>query len=141
MPILNYTTKVNASKTVGEIYELLNKNGARKITIDNDETGKPQAITFSIMHNNLPIYFELTINFEGVLKAMQRDPQISQRFCTMAHAYNVGWRIEKENLEVQLAKYQAGLATITEIFFPYLIVGEKTLHRHFIDNPQKLLNK
>jgi len=139
MAILNYTTKISAAKTVGEIYAMLNKNGARKITIDNDENSRPVAITFSIIHQDKPIYFELTISFEGVLAAMKRDPDVPAKYCTLAHAYDVGWRIEKDHLEVQLAKYQAGLATMTEIFFPYMIIGEKTIHRHFIDNPTKLL--
>lgn len=34
MPILNYTTKIEASKTVGEIQQLLAKTGAKKMVKD-----------------------------------------------------------------------------------------------------------
>ena len=34
MPIKNYTTKVPAAQTVGEIQELLASHGARKVMMD-----------------------------------------------------------------------------------------------------------
>lgn len=43
MPILNYTTKIAAAKTVGEIQAILARAGAQSISIDYDEHAQPIA--------------------------------------------------------------------------------------------------
>jgi hypothetical protein len=50
MPILNYTTKIDAKKTVGEIQDILASHGASKIMIDY-ENSVPIAITFQVNTN------------------------------------------------------------------------------------------
>ena len=47
MAIKNYTTKVDAYTSIGEIQGALARHGATKIMIDYDN-GKPQAIAFGI---------------------------------------------------------------------------------------------
>ena len=47
MPIKNYTTKVPAVQTVGEIQGILAAHGARKVMMDYAENGKVTAVTFS----------------------------------------------------------------------------------------------
>lgn len=44
--MLNYTTKIDPAKTIGEIGQCLAKHGARKIITDYDETGQPTGLTF-----------------------------------------------------------------------------------------------
>jgi hypothetical protein len=59
MPILNYTTKVPAAKTVAEIQSVLGSKGATHVSIDYRD-GKPMAVEFglklqqSILHFRLP---------------------------------------------------------------------------------------
>ena len=48
MPIKNYTTKVPAVQTVGEIQGLLAAHGARRVMMDYGDDGKVLAIRISI---------------------------------------------------------------------------------------------
>lgn len=73
MPILNYTTKVSSEKTVSEIQARLVKNGARQMNFDYSEEGILRALTFRMDFEAVPIYFSLTPDFDGVLRAMQRE--------------------------------------------------------------------
>ena len=49
MPILNYTTKVDALKTQSEIVYILAKHGARAVLQEYDDTGKVVALSFQIL--------------------------------------------------------------------------------------------
>ena len=48
MPIKNYTTKVPAVQTVGEIQGLLAAHGARKVMMDYGDDGRVLAVTFAL---------------------------------------------------------------------------------------------
>lgn len=49
MPILNYTTSVPASRSIGQIQSLLVKGGARAIMSEYDDTGCACGISFSVL--------------------------------------------------------------------------------------------
>ena len=48
MPIKNYTTRIPAVQTVGEIQGILAAHGARKVMMDYAENGKVTAVTFAL---------------------------------------------------------------------------------------------
>lgn len=50
MPVVRYTTTVDAEKTVSEIQKRLSSNGARRIAIDYNEQGRPRAVQFALEH-------------------------------------------------------------------------------------------
>lgn len=72
MPILNYTTKIDAHKTVAEIQRILAKGGASSIKTDY-ENGFPVAISFLALIGDRLIPFKLPADFEGVQLALARD--------------------------------------------------------------------
>lgn len=49
MPIMNYTTKIDVFKSIGEIQSDLAKHGAKKIMQEYGDNGEPIAISFSII--------------------------------------------------------------------------------------------
>ncbi|HEX8506914.1 MAG TPA: hypothetical protein VF630_16230 [Hymenobacter sp.] len=124
MAILNYTTKIAPSKTVGEIQGILAKAGCRKIVTDYDEQGEPSALTFMVPMQERPVYFALPCNREGVLKAMTRDRKVPRSACTPAQAQRVAWRIIKDWCEAQLAIIEAGQAQLAEVFLPYAVTAD-----------------
>ena len=73
MAILNYTTQVDAFKTVTEIMQLLAKFGASDIHIKNDNDGNPIALSFSFMVENNMVVFKLPCNYLGVFEIMKND--------------------------------------------------------------------
>ena len=124
MPILNYTTKIDSYKTITEIQKILAKAGASKMIIDNDNKGNPVALTFCIEWKGVNCAFCLPCNFDGVLRAMTKDKSVSRSSCTEEQALRVGWRILKDWIEAQLAIVNAELATMAEIFLPYVITKD-----------------
>jgi hypothetical protein len=142
MAILNYTTVVSASKTVGEINEILAKNKARKITMDNDEEGNPTALTFCIVHNEQLIAFSLPCNWQGVLKAMTKDPNVPRKFETKEQAIRVAWRIIKDWVHAQMAIIEAEQATMAQVFLPYAITRDgKTVYDFLSSDSTLFLTK
>jgi hypothetical protein len=123
--MLNYSTTIAATKTVGEIQQLLAKKGVRKIVVDYDKDTNPIALTFALDWNGIPTFYALPCRWEGVQKALARNPKIRPSGRTKEQALRVAWRIIKDWTEAQLAIIEAELAELPEVFLPYAITRDK----------------
>lgn len=142
MPILNYTTKISPSKTIGEIQETLVAHGAKKIVCDYDDNGSPSAVTFGLLMANQMTYFSLPANYSGVLKAMEKDRKIPRSLCTREQSVRIAWRILKDWIEAQCAIIEAGLAEMPEVFLPYAVTKSGgTLYNEIKEGQHKLLQQ
>ncbi len=142
MPILNYTTKIEVSKTISEINATLTKAGAERIMQVNDENKNPSAIQFSLTWRGKPVAFELPCKFEGVLKSMQNNRKVPRHQCTKEQALRVGWRIIKVWIDAQMAIVEAEVAELAEVFLPYALTNTgKTLFKNIEENPTLLLSQ
>jgi hypothetical protein len=139
MPILNYTTKIDSYKTISEIQQILARNGAKKMIVDNDNAGLPTALTFCIDWHGSPLAFALPCNFEGVLKAMKKSSKVPRSLCTEEQALRVGWRIVKDWVEAQMAIVEAQLASIAEVFLPYAVTKSGNTLYQYIETDSRLL--
>ena len=130
MPIMNYTTSIDVSKTMGEIQGALARRGVTRISTMFDDTGVAAGIGFTMKTDFGPRDFELPVRTSGVLAAMKADAKVSRTQCTPEQAAKVAWRIAKDWLEAQSALIDAQLATLDEVMLPYLIDGNsgKTLY-------------
>lgn len=117
MPILNYTTKIDASKTVAEIQQLLGKAGCQKVLVDYTDR-EPEAVTFAVTAGGKQMFFTLPANPQGVLAALKRD-RVPGAYQNLAQARRVAWRVIKNWIEAQLAIIDAGQAQLAEVFLPY----------------------
>lgn len=141
MPILNYTTSVEAAKTVGEIQAILGKHGARSITTDYDDNGNVSGVGFVLLIEGMPLSIRLPCNVDGVLRSMSKAKGVPGRLCTRLQARRVAWRILKDWLEAQLALYQAGQAEMAEVFMPYAISNDgRSVYELFREAHVKQLN-
>ena len=139
MPILNYTTQIDAGKTVAELSQLLGKAGCQKVLVDYD-AGEPAALTFGITVQGKPLFFTLPAKVEGVLKALKRD-HVPSKYQNTAQARRVAWRIIKVWCEAQLAIIDAGQAQLAEVFLPYAQTPSgQTLYQAIESGSLKLLN-
>jgi len=140
MAILNYTTTVAFDKTIGEINGILAKRGARKIVTDYDEQGNPIALTFSMSIQAKPVFYSMPCNWDGVLRAMQKDSKVPGKFCNKEQALRVSWRIIKDWIDAQMAIIDAQLAKVEEVFLPYAITKSgDTLFKHIESGKSNLL--
>lgn len=130
MPIKNYTTKVSAAQTVGEIQELLAAHGARKVMMDNTENGKVEAVTFGLMLNGTLAGFRIEARPAGVTAVMKKDGVK----CDAAQAERIAWRNVKDWIAAQIALVETEQATMEQVFLPYLLDREKTLYQKMMES-------
>lgn len=120
MPIKNYTTKIAAAQTMGEIQGILASHGARKVMMDFSESGDAEAVTFALMLNNRLVGFRLTAKPEGVIRVMKKEGQN----CTKEQATRIAWRNIKDWISAQIALVETEQASMQEVFLPYLVISK-----------------
>lgn len=141
MSILNYTTKVEAAKSIEEIQRILAQHKARSITTDFDDNGNVSGIKFVITMEKLPITIRLPVNVEGVYGSLRTAKGISGKSKTMLQARRVAWRILKDWLEAQLALAMVGQAEMAQVMMPYAIDSKgTTAYQMFKESHIKQLN-
>jgi hypothetical protein len=121
MPIKSYTTCIDSFKTIAEIMQRLAKSGATDVTTRNDANGNPIAVSFTINFAGNLLNFRLPCNFEGVFNSLKKE-KIAAKFKTIEQALRVSWRIIKDWVDCQMAIIEAKIASMTEVFLPYLIL-------------------
>jgi hypothetical protein len=129
MGILNYTTEIAASKTIGEVQAMLVKAGARKIMTDYDGEGNPTTISFLVATTWGERGFILPANIESVYRVLERQAdqkKIATRYATKEQASRVGWRIIKDWVEAQIAIIETEMVTLDQVMLPYMIVDKET---------------
>ena len=128
MPIKNYTTKVPAVQTVGEIQGILAAHGARKVMMDYGDNGTVIAITFALDLNGVLNGFRLEAKPEGVIRVMQKE----RTKCTNEQAERIAWRNIKDWIAAQVALVETEQASMAELFLPKLVDrNERTLFEVF----------
>lgn len=141
MGILNYSTKISADKTIGEIQRILAEHGAKKISIDYED-GRAIGLTFGIIWNDNMIAYSLPCRHEGVLRAMSKQ-RIPRSFINKDQAFRTSWRIIKDWISAQIALIEAEVASMAEIFLPYAVTktGDTLYQSLDKDNSVLLLNQ
>lgn len=121
--LLNYTTSIEANKTLGEIMGMLAGAGARSLQVDYDG-GNPTGLQFLIATRFGDRGFQLPANVERVWKVLSRQydqGRVQRRFATKEQAARVAWRIVRDWLDVQLALIESGMVDLEEVMLPYLL--------------------
>lgn len=151
MPILNYTTSIEVSKTTGEIQRALARRGVTRISTMYDQDGEPAGLGFTMKTDYGPRDFELPVRVAGVLAALQASqdsgefsrlnirPNVVRGYLTTAHAARVAWRIAQDWLEAQSALIDAQLATLDEVMMPYMVTGDGRTMYDVYQSTQKAL--
>lgn len=128
MPIKNYTTKVSAVQTVGEIQGILAAHGAKRVMMDYDDDGRVTAVTFALKCRDTLQGFRLEAKVAGVLRVMQSD----RVKCDEEQAQRIAWRNVKDWISAQVALVETEQATMDELFLPMLLGNDNvTLYEAF----------
>lgn len=119
----NYSTKVPARQTIGEIEESLVKHGASDIWKQYDDKGNITTLNFAIITEFGKLPFKLGINIEAVRQIIKDQKRagnvkgISQMQAQdTEHARNVGWRILKDWIDSQMALVEIKMRKLEQIF-------------------------
>lgn len=133
MGLLNYSTTIEAAKTVGEIQNILAKHGARTVVINYAADGVIEALSFKVTTPYGDIGIRLPVDPNSVLKVLQREAP--RRYVNRQQAIRVAWRIVKDWVEAQMAILSTEMVRMEQIFLPYVIMPSgKTLYDAMIDS-------
>jgi len=137
MALLNYTTQIDAAKTVSEIQTILAKAGASAIMTEYDANSVLVGITFRIGTPQGPTSYKLPCDVEAVLSILHqqsRQGKVPKRLVTLEQSSRVGWRIIKDWIEAQLALVQTAMVTLDQVFLPYARTNDgRTVYQRFIE--------
>jgi hypothetical protein len=141
MPLLNYTTKIDADKTAQEIAKCLSKHGAQAVMTEYDEKdGYVTAISFKINLDGRPIAFRLPSDWKPVLEILKNDPKVPRHMVDRVQAVKVAWRIVKDWVEAQMALVETRMVSTQQVFLPYAVMRDgKTVFEKMQENPTLLL--
>ena len=148
------TTKVSPSKTAAEIEEMLRLHGVEKVGKNYDSEQRLVAIYFQTDTPEGSMPFRLPVNTDAVYqlfvtkkkstpayrhwRELPRDVQ--QKLHEQAE--RTAWRIIHGWLKGQLALLQTQMATITELFLAWMLVGEdETLHHRLVNQGYRSLTE
>lgn len=131
MPLLNYTTRVSVDRSVGEIMKMLQKFGAHRIMVENDDTGTIIGMSFEIDVEGKKVGYKLPVKWEEVLHIIMGDTRVPRSKKNDEHAKCVAWRILKDWVEAQLAILETNMVKLDQVFLPYaLSKSGKTIYEH-----------
>lgn len=119
MPLLNYTTAVPVSRTIGQVQGLLVEAGARSIMTNYDDVGRPVGMRFAIETALGLRTFSLPVMADRVEGVLRRE-KVPPRYATPDHAERVAWRIVKDWLEAQLAIIRTEMVTLDQVMLSYM---------------------
>ncbi|MFQ5906992.1 MAG: hypothetical protein ACE5JA_10545 [bacterium] len=133
MPIANYSTTVDALKTVGEIQGILVAHGARSILMNYGKDGSIESLSFIVEtpYGDMPI--RLPIDARAVLKVLE-EQRVPPRYANYPQAVRIAWRIVKDWVRAQMAILETEMVKMEQIFLPYMITkNNQTLYESMVD--------
>ena len=139
MGLLNYSTRIPAVKTAGEVQGILAKHGAKAVMIEYGDNGGVEALSFQIKRGDDSLGFSLPIEPDAVLKVLQRQYGSGQLLSHQGspdreQAVRVAWRILKDWVEAQMAILETEMVTMEQVFLPYMLTRDnKTLYQAMLD--------
>lgn len=150
MPLLNYTSNVDADKTAQAIAKCLAMHGAKAVLTEYDEQeGLVKAISFKIGLNGQDISFRLPCDWHPVYEVIhgKKKPYPSyhkfyehQKSQWKLQAVRTAWKIVHDWVIAQMALVETRMASTEQVFLPYAIMKDgRTLSEGIADNPGLLL--
>lgn len=127
----NYTTKILALQTVGEIQGILAAHGARKIMMDYSEDGHVSAVSFAVDTPCGMRGFSLPARVDAVAATLVKQ----HCKCSYDQAERVAWRIVRDWIDAQMAFLESEQVAFDEIFLPYMVDNSgQTMYQAFVQN-------
>ena len=128
--ILNYSTTIAATKTVGEMQTMLAQHGASRIAVDYLD-GSPDALSFMLITPHGPRHFTLPVNVDAMHRLLREQDKAGKlrsgskaTRSSREQAERVAWRVMKDWLAAQLALVETQMVGLDQVMLPYLQVDD-----------------
>ena len=128
MPIKNYTTKIDAYTSIGEIQGSLARSGAKQIMVEY-ENERPTAISFTIQRGDRLCGFRLPAATEGTQRVFAKQKLNAKP----EQAEMTAWRNVRDWVLAQVALIECCDVPVDQVFLPYLVdqSGRRTLYEAY----------
>ena len=128
MAILNYTTTVDAFKTVSEIEYILMKHKAKSI-MKNYDGESITGLSFLIDTGRQQVPVRLPVKIDECLEVLKTEKKNGAKGvkATREQAERVAWRILKDWVEAQMALLDIEMVKFEELFLPDIEAGNGTV--------------
>lgn len=138
--ILNYTTTIDAFKTVSEIEYILMKHKAKSIMKEfhgDSITG----LSFLIDTGYRQVPIKMPVKIDECLAVLKKEKRNGTKSIkdTKEQAERVAWRILKDWVESQMALLDIEMVRMEEIFMPYIVDNSGTTLYEKLEQRQFLL--
>lgn len=136
--LLNYTTKIEPTQTIGEIQKMLSDYGVQAMMTEY-EGRQVSAVSFKMDIDGKTFPFRMPCNWRGVNEILNTT-EYPKQCRNEEQAIKVAWRILHAWIKAQLALVEVNMVTIPQVFLPYTIMKDgKTLSDKVSEDPQFLL--
>jgi hypothetical protein len=142
LPILNYTTQIDAFKTVSEIEYILMKHKAKSIMKEfQGESITGLSFLIDTGYSQIPI--KLPVKVDECLAVLKKEKKKGAKSIkdTREQAERVAWRILKDWIEAQMALLDIEMVRMEEIFMPYIVDGQGRTLFEKLEEKQFLLTQ
>lgn len=119
MGLRNYSSTVNPNQSASKMQERLAQHGARQVSLVYGEDGFVEAVSFLFEIDGRLYQFRLTVNVDGMLKAMRADKGVPSSYCSRTQARRTAWKNKMEWLGAQLAEIAANQASLEQLLLGY----------------------
>lgn len=122
MNLKNYTSETPAVNSMGRIEKCLVQAGATDISKKYSD-GICNSITFRMMVNHNPLFFQLPAKVERCFDVMWKEvkrPRPDTKQKIRSQAERTAWKIVCDWVEVQLSMILLEQAEALEVFLPYV---------------------
>jgi hypothetical protein len=115
-------TSVPAEKSAAEIEALLQRHGAAKMGKEY-ANGRITSMYFEMATPEGSFPFRMPVKVDAVYTIFTRNRVLSQsQQARYEQAERTAWRIAREWVKGQLDMIQTQMVTLTEVFFPYMLI-------------------
>lgn len=146
MNLKNYTSTIEASKSMAKIEELLVEIGASNISkkyVDKVCTGLTFILMDPLMKQTIAFHLRAQVNecFEILWKEVKK-PRPDTRRTLMEQANRTSWKILSDWTEIQCSMILLGQAEALQMFLPFVydMNQDKTFYEKIAEGKFKLLS-
>lgn len=142
MNLKNYTTQVNAVKSINMIEKLLVDFGSKNIMKEYGPEGRVSAISFTLDTQGMVLPFRLPAKVQEAYLWLKRKHNSSNAKTLMDQAERIVWKQLYEWVFLQLCMIELEQAEKLELFFPYLkdVQKNETFYQKLKSNGFKQLS-
>ncbi|MBL4576413.1 MAG: hypothetical protein JKY51_10025 [Opitutaceae bacterium] len=140
MGLLNYTTKIDASKSIAEIQKCLQKHGANAILTEFGDEGFIESLSFKIHVHEQDISFRLPCDWKPVAEILRHETKVpiyvrENDELLKDQSLRVAWRVVKDWVEAQMAILEMQMVTVDQVFLPYAVTKDgSTVYEQICSN-------